>query len=415
MASYHLAVKPISRSGGRSVVASAAYRSAQRLENPRDGVVHDYSRRHDVEFSQIVGWEGSRQALWGRTEEVETRKNARLAVEVEINLPRELSGEQRNALVMAFAQELAAEYRAPVDASVHCHAAKDGGEHPHAHLLVGCRVSENGELGARVVPFDGPEQVERWRGRWAEMQNAALQDIGAEARVDHRTLAEQHAEAAERVELAREGGAAPEVVATLQERADALDREPQVHMTRAEMQAESQGIATHGGDLNREIVRGNAERKGLLDQLRETRLAQDLERVAARVAERAQQAASAVGSWVTERAGAVAERAAEAYRLMKLGQASQTQASQTQGPQAPAQEAIQEQGRGTERTRAPSRPQTAQEAAEAYRAMKQRQRDAQALGGGPEAGGQAREGQKQDGPAREGPELKRQGPEIELD
>ena len=70
MASYHLAVKPISRSGGRSVVASAAYRSAERLENPRDGVVHDYSRRHDVKFSEIVGWEGSRQELWGRTEEI---------------------------------------------------------------------------------------------------------------------------------------------------------------------------------------------------------------------------------------------------------------------------------------------------------------------------------------------------------
>jgi hypothetical protein len=229
--------------------------------------------------------------------------------------------------------------------------------------------------------------VDRWRGRWAEMQNAALQDIGAEARVDHRTLAEQHAEAAERVEQAREGGAAPEVVATLQEKADELDREPQVHMTRAEMQAEAQGIATHGGDLNREIVRENAERKGLLDQLRETRLAQDLERVASLVAERTQQAVQAVGGWVTERAGAVAERAAEAYRLMKQGQA---QAPQAQMP-----------------------PASAQEAAEAYRAMKERQRGAQALGG-PEAG-QVREGPKQDGPAPAGSELKRRGPEIELD
>ena len=44
MALYHLSMKPISRASGRSSVASAAYRAAERLENERDGLVHDFSR-----------------------------------------------------------------------------------------------------------------------------------------------------------------------------------------------------------------------------------------------------------------------------------------------------------------------------------------------------------------------------------
>ncbi|NEI05829.1 hypothetical protein GUK34_13470, partial [Rhizobium leguminosarum] len=41
MAIYHFSMKPIARSGGRSAVASAAYRAAVRLTNERDGLTHD--------------------------------------------------------------------------------------------------------------------------------------------------------------------------------------------------------------------------------------------------------------------------------------------------------------------------------------------------------------------------------------
>ena len=43
MAIYHLSMKAIARSGGRSAVASAAYRAAARLTNERDEVVFDVS------------------------------------------------------------------------------------------------------------------------------------------------------------------------------------------------------------------------------------------------------------------------------------------------------------------------------------------------------------------------------------
>ena len=58
MAIYHLAMKPISRSSGRSAVAAAAYRSSQRLTNERDGQTHDFTARRGVEHTEIVLPEG---------------------------------------------------------------------------------------------------------------------------------------------------------------------------------------------------------------------------------------------------------------------------------------------------------------------------------------------------------------------
>ncbi|MBZ4175421.1 MobA/MobL family protein, partial [Escherichia fergusonii] len=54
MAIYHLSAKPISRGSGRSAVAAAAYRCAERLTNERDGLVHDFTRKQGVEHSEIV-------------------------------------------------------------------------------------------------------------------------------------------------------------------------------------------------------------------------------------------------------------------------------------------------------------------------------------------------------------------------
>src|SRR3546814_10425668 len=54
MAIYHLAVKSVSRSTGRSAVAAIAYRAGVELVNERDGLWHDYTRRGGVEDGFIV-------------------------------------------------------------------------------------------------------------------------------------------------------------------------------------------------------------------------------------------------------------------------------------------------------------------------------------------------------------------------
>ena len=55
-------MKPVSRSSGRSAVASAAYRAGERLTNERDGITHDFSRKQGVEHAEIVLPESVRDA-----------------------------------------------------------------------------------------------------------------------------------------------------------------------------------------------------------------------------------------------------------------------------------------------------------------------------------------------------------------
>ena len=105
MAIFHLTVKVISRNSGRSAVAAAAYRSAEKLVNEWDGVVHDFTRKHWVEYSEIMLPENApseymdRSKLWNAVELSEKSSDARLAREVEIALPKELNRQQQIELV----------------------------------------------------------------------------------------------------------------------------------------------------------------------------------------------------------------------------------------------------------------------------------------------------------------------------
>ena len=89
MASYHLSVKSISRSSGRSAVAAAAYRSGERLFDARQGMEHDYTRKGGVEHTELVApddapdWVQNRDRLWNEVEANENRKNSVVAREWE--------------------------------------------------------------------------------------------------------------------------------------------------------------------------------------------------------------------------------------------------------------------------------------------------------------------------------------------
>ena len=81
MASFHLAVKTIGRSAGRSATAAAAYRAGVEIADERTGIVHDYTRKQGIEHREIVApadapeWVRDRAALWNAAEQAETRKN----------------------------------------------------------------------------------------------------------------------------------------------------------------------------------------------------------------------------------------------------------------------------------------------------------------------------------------------------
>ena len=54
MASYHLSVKTVKSSAGRSATAAAAYRSASVIELDREGRMHDYTAKRGVEACFIL-------------------------------------------------------------------------------------------------------------------------------------------------------------------------------------------------------------------------------------------------------------------------------------------------------------------------------------------------------------------------
>ena len=66
MAIYHFSVKNISRADGKSVVAAAAYRSAEKLNDAKYGKEQDYTKKLGVEFKKIYAPENTKQELLER-------------------------------------------------------------------------------------------------------------------------------------------------------------------------------------------------------------------------------------------------------------------------------------------------------------------------------------------------------------
>ncbi len=139
------------------------------------------------------------------------RANGATYREIEIALPRELNPDQRQALVLDFIRQEIGERHAHQWAIHNPGAALAGGEQPHAHLMYSERTVDgiereaeqyfkryNGthpELGGCRKDSAGTEErLLETRQRWAEVQNAHLQQHGHAARVDHRSLADQGAD-----------------------------------------------------------------------------------------------------------------------------------------------------------------------------------------------------------------------------
>ena len=201
MASYHLSVKSVSRSAGRSATAAAAYRAADRIRDERTGEVWDFRRKRGVEHREVLlppgapSWAGRREALWNAAEAAEHRRNSTVAREFEIALPAELSAGERRALAMRFARELVSRHGFAADVCLHKPGRGGDRRNHHAHILCSTRRLTAEGFDAKTRELDdlkrGPAEVTRWRARWAELQNELLTEHGHAARVDHRSLEAQ--------------------------------------------------------------------------------------------------------------------------------------------------------------------------------------------------------------------------------
>ncbi|MDA2638617.1 MobA/MobL family protein, partial [Bacillus cereus] len=146
MAIYHLKVKTISRKKQQNVVASAAYRSGESLYCERTKETKYYSRTvqpetHILAPSEAPSWVFRRQDLWNEVERFEKRGNSRLAREVVVAIPNELSEEQQRELVLTFTHDTFVQQRMIADVAIH----RDDKNNPHAHILLTTReISQDG-------------------------------------------------------------------------------------------------------------------------------------------------------------------------------------------------------------------------------------------------------------------------------
>jgi hypothetical protein len=214
MATYFLQVRNFSRGRGARVTRAIAYRAGERIVDERTGEVCNFSDRTDVAHKEIVlpaqfdslaemNWARNRSALWNAAEFAGRQRNSRLAREVLVILPHELTPAQRTNLVRSFSQELVDKYRSAIDFAIHPPRPGSDERNHHAHIVMTTREVTPRGLGARTaLDLSGTERHARGLGpskadyflireRWAQLSDEALRHAGIDARIDHRSLVAQ--------------------------------------------------------------------------------------------------------------------------------------------------------------------------------------------------------------------------------
>ncbi len=206
MALYHVHVKTFGRGKGDSAVAACAYRLGVSLRDDRTGRTHDYTKRRGVYacFScapdDAPTWAHDPGACWQNAETAEKRRDACVAREFEFSLPRELTPEQNEALARDVAQRLVERFGFAACVGLH-----DFHTQPHAHILATTRVINANGFGLKTRELDNRASgtVDEVRAMIGARINHALAAAGHSVRVDHRSHADQHADAIANGDLAR--------------------------------------------------------------------------------------------------------------------------------------------------------------------------------------------------------------------
>ena len=238
------------------------------------GITHDYRKKTGIAFAEIFLCKNAperfqnREELWNEVEKIEKAADARLAREIEVAIPRELSLEEMKNLVAGYAKMLTEEGMC-VDAAIHLKVGN-----PHAHLMCTTRKikadgtwdqkekkvyaldefgnkipvidPETGEqkIGARgrriwkrvtvaANDLNAKENVEKWRKMWSEHCNAYLEP---EQQIDHRSY----------------------------ERQGKKDVIPTIHEGYAAREMEKRGKLAERCEINREIAAANRDIKAIL-------------------------------------------------------------------------------------------------------------------------------------------------------
>ena len=278
MALYHFNVTQVSRGKGQSAIASAAYRSGEKLFDDYYGEIQDYTRKGGVLYTEILLPENAperfsdRQTLWNEVENVEKHPQAQLAYSFNIALQNEFSYEENLELTRQFVQENFVAKGMIVDLAIHDpDKDPDGIPNPHFHVLIPIRpLNDDGSWGVKqhreyVLDEDGncikdengkykfnavattdwgdPETLLTWRENWAKLCNAKFKEKGLDLRIDHRSYVDQE-----------------------------LDKLPTIHEGPTVRAMEKKGIRTDKGDWNRMVKSTNALLASLMREIKELAL-----------------------------------------------------------------------------------------------------------------------------------------------
>ena len=259
MAIYHLHVSIISRKKGRSAVAAAAYRSANKLHNENDNLTHDYLKKSNI-INSVAYRSGekiqnekngkifdytkkrgvvhtkillpknapkeykNRSTLCNAVEKSENRKDAQTARDIDIALPIEFDRQEQIEVSRQYVKDNFINKGMIADIAIH--DKQDG--NPHAHILLTTREVTKTGFSKKNRDWNNKNNLNLWRENWANICNEKLQQKEIVERIDHRTLKVQ-----------------------------GIDREPQIHVGVSAKYIEQKGIVHDRAKKNREIIKRN--------------------------------------------------------------------------------------------------------------------------------------------------------------
>ena len=151
MAFLFMRAKIVKASSGRSVIAAAAYQSAEKLHDERLGMTFQYRHKEEVVHSEILlpanapAAYGDRETLWNAVAAKENKANSQVARAFIIAMPMEWPREESIDRAREFIQKNLVDAGMCVDWAYHM---KDG--NPHLHCLCTIRgFKKDGSWDAR--------------------------------------------------------------------------------------------------------------------------------------------------------------------------------------------------------------------------------------------------------------------------
>ncbi|WP_265486027.1 MobQ family relaxase [Lactiplantibacillus plantarum] len=220
MAIFHMSFQNISAGKMRSAVASASYRSGEKLFDQKEGRSYFYARSVMPESFILTPknapeWSSDRERLWNEVERKDRRANSRYSKEFNVALPVGLSEDEQKELLTKYVQENFVDDGMVADVAIH----RDHPDNPHAHVMLTNRpFNPDGTWGIKsrkeyildekgnktytksgyarnrkiwLTDWDKKEKITEWRHNWATAVNQVLEAKNLPDRISEKSYEEQ--------------------------------------------------------------------------------------------------------------------------------------------------------------------------------------------------------------------------------